>query len=157
MFSAIAFVAGAITRDAETRTAELLFSTGMRERDYLFGRFAGGAVFAVLVGIAGLLGSLVGTFMPWLDQERIGAFTFAPYWFSIWAVIVPNLLVICALFYTVAALTRSMMASYVAALGFIIANIVIGNVTDQEDIATFALFEPFGIVAFGEITRYWTV
>jgi ABC-2 type transport system permease protein len=157
MFGAIAFVAGAITRDLETRTAELLYSTGLGETAYLFGRFAGGSLFAVLVGIAAMLGSLAGTFMPWLDQERIGPFTLAPYVFSTWAVIVPNLLVICALFYSVAALTRSMMASYVAALGFIIANIVIGNVTDQEDIATVALFEPFGIAAFGEITRYWTV
>jgi ABC-type transport system involved in multi-copper enzyme maturation permease subunit len=157
MFAAIAFVAGAITRDLEAHTAELLYSTGLRENDYLFGRFAGGALFAILVGIAAMLGSMLGTFMPWLDQERLAPFTLAPYTFSVWAVIVPNLLVICALFYTVAALTRSMMASYVAALGFIIANVVIGSVTDQEDVATMALFEPFGIAAFGEITRYWTV
>jgi ABC-2 type transport system permease protein len=124
MFAAIAFVAGAITRDVEARTAELLYSTGLRENDYLFGRFAGGALFAVLVGIAAMFGSMLGTFMPWLDQERLGPFTLAPYIFSVWAVIVPNLLVICALFYAVAALTRSMMASYVAALGFIIANVV---------------------------------
>ena len=157
MFAAIAFVAGAITRDIETRTAELLYSTGLGENAYLFGRFAGGSLFAILVGIAAMLGSMLGTFMPWLDVERIGPFSWSPYWFSVWAVIVPNLLVICALFYTVAALTRSMMASYVAALGFIIANVVIGSVTDAEDVATMALFEPFGLAAFGEITRYWTV
>ncbi len=157
MFGAIAFVAGAITRDLENRTGELFFSTGISERDYLLGRFAGGALFAILVGIAGMLGSMLGTFMPWLDAERLGPFTLAPYVFSVWAIIVPNLLVICALFFAVAAFTRSMMAAYVAALGFIIANIVIGAVTDQEDVATMALFEPFGTAAFAEITRYWTV
>jgi len=157
MFSAVAFVAGAITRDVENRTAELLFATGLGERDYLLGRFAGGSLFAILVGIAGLLGTMIGTFMPWLDQERLGPFTLAPYVFSVWGVIVPNLLVICALFFAVAAFTRSMMAAYVAALGFIIANVVAANATDQEHIATVALFEPFGLAAFGEITRYWTV
>ena len=79
---------------------------------------------------------MLGTFMPWLDQERLGPFTLAPYLFSIWGVIVPNLLVISALFFAVAALTRSMMAAYVAALGFIIANVVVGAVTALEFVVT---------------------
>ena len=157
LFPAVAFVAGAITRDYEAKTAQILFATGVSERSYFFGRFLGGALFAALVGIAGLLGTLIGTFMPWLDAERMGPFTLAPYLFSVWAVIIPNLLIISALFFAVAALTRSMMAAYVAALGFFIAYIVVGNVTDQETIGVMALFDPFGLTAFGEITRYWTV
>ena len=157
LFPAVAFVAGAITRDYEAKTAQLLFSTGTSELSYFFGRFAGGALFATLVGIAGLLGTLIGTFMPWLDPERVGPFTAAPYLFSIWAIILPNLLIISALFFSVAALTRSMMAAYVAALGFFVAYIVVANVTDQETIGLMALFDPFGLTAFGEITRYWTV
>lgn len=157
MFPAVAFVAGAITRDYETRTAQILFATGVSEPSYLLGRFAGGALFAVLIGVAGLVGTFVGTLMPWLDQERLGPTVAAPYLFSVWAIIVPNLLIISALFFSVAALTRSMMAAYVAALGFIIAYIVVGSVTDQETIGILALGDPFGITAFGEITRYWTV
>ncbi|MGE0624498.1 MAG: ABC transporter permease/M1 family aminopeptidase [Pseudomonadales bacterium] len=157
MFPAVAFVASAITRDLEMRTAQLFFATGVGERSYLFGRFAGGALFAVLIGVAGLAGTLAGTLMPWLDAERMGPFTLAPYVFSLWAIIVPNLLIISALFFAVAAMTRSMMAAYVAALGFIVAYIVLGSVTDQETIGIFALGDPFGAAAFGEITRYWTV
>jgi ABC-2 type transport system permease protein len=157
MFPAVAFVAGAITRDYEAKTAQIFFSTGVGESSYLFGRLAGGALFAVLMGIAALLGTLLGTLMPWLDQERVGPFSLAPYLFSVWAIIVPNLLIISAFFFSVAALTRSMMAAYVAALGFMILFIVLGNVTDQETIGVMALGDPFGIVAFGEITRYWTV
>ncbi len=157
LFPAVAFVAGSITRDYEAKTAQILFATGVSEHSYFFGRFLGGALFASLVGVAGLLGTLIGTFMPWLDAERMGPFTLAPYLFSVWAVIVPNLLIISALFFAVAALTRSMMAAYVAALGFFIAYIVVGNVTDQETIGVMALFDPFGLTAFGEITRYWTV
>jgi ABC-type transport system involved in multi-copper enzyme maturation permease subunit len=157
LFPAVAFVAGAITRDYEAKTAQLLFASGVSELSYFFGRFAGGALFAALVGVAGLLGTLIGTFMPWLDPERMGPFTAAPYLFSIWAIIIPNLLIISALFFAVAALTRSMMAAYVAALGFFIAYIVVANVTDQESIHLMALGDPFGLTAFGEITRYWTV
>ena len=157
MFPAIAFVAGAVTRDYEAGTAQIFFATGVSERSYLLGRFAGGALFAVLMGMAALFGTLLGTLMPWLDQERLGPLTLAPYLFSIWAVITPNILIISALFFSVAALTRSMMAAYVAALGFMITYIVLASITDQETIGVMALGDPFGIVAFGEITRYWTV
>ena len=157
MFPAVALVAGAITRDYENKTSEIFFATGVDERSYLFGRFAGGALFAVLIGIAALAGTLLGTLMPWLDQERMGPLTLTPYVYSVWAIIVPNLFVISALFFSVAALTRSMMAAYVAALGFMVIYIVIANVTDPETIGILALGDPFGVVAFGELTRYWTV
>jgi len=157
MFAAIAFVAGSITRDQEVRMAELLYATGVGEGSYLFGRFAGGSLFATLAVLVGLLGCLLGTLMPWLDPERLGAFTFAPYMYSIWAVVLPNMFVTCALFFSCAALTRSMMAAYLAALGFLILYVVIASNTDQESMGTLALFGPFGQVAFEELTRYWSV
>ena len=157
MFAAIAFVAGAITRDYEAKTAELFFASGVSEKSYLFGRFAGGFLFATLAILAGLLGTLVATFMPWLDPERIGEFDLAPYWFGVYGVIVPNMFVVCALFFSVSALTRSILAAYVAALAFMITYVVLSAVTDQESLSTMALADPFGITAFAEITRYWTV
>ena len=54
MFAAVAFVAGSITRDHETRTAELLYTTGVTATAYVFGRFAGGTLFATLAVLAGL-------------------------------------------------------------------------------------------------------
>jgi ABC-type transport system involved in multi-copper enzyme maturation permease subunit len=157
MFAGIAFVAGAITRDYEAKTAEMFFASGISERSYLFGRFAGGTLFAILVGLAGLAGTLVGTWMPWLDSERIGEFAAGPYLFAIWAVTIPNLFVISALFFSVAALTRSMLAAYLAALAFIVVLIVISANTDQETVAQMTLADPFGTTAYSELTKYWTV
>ncbi len=157
MFAAIAFVAGAITRDYETKTAELFFASGVSEKSYLFGRFFGGFLFATLAVVIGMLGTMFGTFMPWLDPERIGSFAFAPYWFGLYGVIVPSMFVVCALFFSVAALTRSILAAYVAALGFMITFVVLNAVTDQESLSTLALADPFGLTAFAELTRYWTV
>src|SRR5262245_20976319 len=39
LFIATAFVANAVLRDQELRFAPILFSTRLRKRDYLFGRF----------------------------------------------------------------------------------------------------------------------
>ena len=157
MLAAVALVAGAITRDYEHKTAEILFVTGVNKTPYLLGRFAGGFVFAALIGLAGLLGTLVATFMPWLDQERIGAFTFAPYAYSIAATILPNCFIICASFFAAAALGRSLTLTYATAMLFLVAWIVFAVFTEQDTIHWAALADPFGAMAIAEDTRYWTV
>ncbi|MDP6376017.1 MAG: hypothetical protein QF921_14085 [Pseudomonadales bacterium] len=42
----------------------------MSTTNYLLGMFAGGVLFATLVGVAAVMGSLVGSLMPGLDQAR---------------------------------------------------------------------------------------
>lgn len=157
MLASIAIVSQAITRDYELKTAELLFATGVSERDFLLGRFFGASLFGVLVGVAALLGTLLGTLMPWLDQERVGVFLAAPYLYAMFVVTVPNLFFTSALFFTLAALTRSMLAAFIGAVGFLVLYIVVGNLIDPEQIDVFAILDPFGQTAFGEVSRYWTV
>ncbi|MEM1230408.1 MAG: M1 family aminopeptidase [Pseudomonadota bacterium] len=156
MFAGIAFVAGAVTRDFEHRTAELLYASGVTPRAFYFGRFFGGALFCLLVGVAALLGTFVGSFMPWLDPERVGPLLSGAYGYSLFLVILPNALLVSSLFYVVAALTRSMLWADVAALGFLVLYVVLGSVTDPEQLKRFAALDPFGIAPFAEQTRYWT-
>ncbi|HEY6598041.1 MAG TPA: hypothetical protein VIZ30_01955, partial [Pseudomonadales bacterium] len=157
MFAIVAFVATPLTRDREQKTEETLIATGVGPVPFLFGRIGGGFLFAFMVSCAAVLGTLVGTFMPWLDPQRIAAFDAAPYWFSVWAVMLPNLLIMGSFVVVVAALTRSQVASYTVLVAALIADIVVGENTDQETIATMALLDPFGFIAFEEVTRYWTV
>jgi len=157
MFAAVAFVAAPLTRDLELKTEETLRATGMGRLQFLFGRFVGGYLFAYLTGCAAVLGSLIGTFMPWLDAQRIGPFDARPYAYSLFAVMLPNLLIVCSFVAFVAARTRSMLASYTVLVGLLIADVVVAVNTDQETIAKTALFDPFGLVAFANATRYWTV
>jgi ABC-type transport system involved in multi-copper enzyme maturation permease subunit len=157
MFAAIAIVSQAITRDYELKTAEILFATGISEKRFLLGRFFAGTLFGILVGAAAILGTLFGTLMPWLDQERLAPFTIVPFLYSFAIVTVPNFFVSSALFFTVAALTRSMLAAFVGAVGYMVLYIVIGNIADPEQASVYAIADPFGFTAFGEVTRYWTV
>jgi ABC-2 type transport system permease protein len=157
MFACAAFIAVPLTRDTEQRTAAMLVATGVPRLPFLFGRVTGGALFASLAACASILGTWLGTLMPWLDQERIGAVHVAPYWFSVWAVMVPNVLIIGGFVAAVAALTRSLLASYVVLLAVIIADIVVQANADQETLSRLALLDPFGISAFANVTRYWTV
>ena len=157
MLAAIAIVSQAITRDYELQTAEILFSTGISERSFLLGRFAAGCLFGTLVGVAAIVGTLLATFMPWLDQERVGAFDPSPYLYSLIYITIPNFFFTSALFFTVAALTRSMIAAFASAVGFFVLNIVVGALADPENLQDYALIDPFGGTAFAEVSRYWTV
>ncbi len=69
----------------------------------------------------------------------------------------PNLFIVGSLVAVVAALTRSLLASYTVLVAIIIADVVVGANTDQETIARMSLADPFGRIAFGDVTRYWTV
>ena len=74
VFVTTAFVAGPVLRDHETRTQELFFSTPLRKRDYLLGRFAGALAVAVAAFVPVVLGVMLGSLMPWLEPERVGPF-----------------------------------------------------------------------------------
>ena len=95
--------------------------------------------------------------MPWLDQERIAPLDVRPYWFRCGRVMLPNLFIVGCFVALVAALTRSLLASYTVLVAIIVVDVVVGANTDQETIARMSLVDPFGRIAFGEITRYWTV
>ena len=112
MLPAMLFVVNAATRDHERRTVELFYATPVARLPFLLGRFSGGALCALLVGLAGLLGTLSGTFMPWLDQDHVAPFAWLPYALSFGAIVVPSLLVFCAFSFSVAALSRSTTLSF---------------------------------------------
>ena len=157
LIGGIAFVANGVVRDRDLRLAELFLSTPVSKRDYLYGRFAGGFVFAVGLYLAGTLGVLLGEFMPWLDQERIGAFSPGAYWFGTWALALPNLFVCCSMFFFLATVTRSMMWTYVGMVALLMLTFVLGTFDEKETVELTSILDPFGGTAFGELTRYWTV
>jgi ABC-2 type transport system permease protein len=158
VFTTTTFVAGAVQRDFEHHTHEIFFSTSMKKRDYLVGRFAGSLVAAVGVMLGVVAGILVGSAMPWLDPARVGPTSAAPYLFAMCVMVLPNLLLTGALFFGLASLTRSMLWTFVGVIGFLMAYFV-GQafLQDLESQRTAVLLDPFGIAAFEFATKYWTV
>jgi hypothetical protein len=72
--------------------------------------------------------------------------------------VVPNLLLFGAIFFSVAALTRSLMATYASVVAFFVGLRHLGSLLeDIENETISALLDPFGFNAFGIATRYWTV
>jgi ABC-2 type transport system permease protein len=157
MLPIVAFVATAITRDFECATASLVYATPISPKYFALGRFLGALIPALLIGLAGLLGSLIGTFMPWLDQARIASFSLLPWAYLFFVVILPGTFVLCAIFFSVAALTRSFALTFAAAMAFFVADVFLNLYANSENGAWAALADPVARLAMAAETHYWTV
>jgi len=153
-----AFVANSIQRDFELGTDALFFSAPIRKLSFLAGRFAGSFSVAALIYVGVALAIILGSLMPWIEKERLGAFDLWPYVFSLVVIVLPNLLLAGAIFFAVAALTRSVMITYSSVVGFFVAyGVASSALGDVEREAVAGLLDPFGFAAFNLATRYWTV
>src|SRR5690348_10682547 len=72
MFVTTAFVANVVIRDDETGFGPIVRSTRVTKFDYLFGRFTGAFLAAVLSFLAVPIGMWLGSVMPWVDPETLG-------------------------------------------------------------------------------------
>ncbi|HEX2060108.1 MAG TPA: M1 family aminopeptidase [Thermoanaerobaculia bacterium] len=153
-----AFVANSVHRDFELGTDALFFSSPIRKWQFLTGRFFGSFTVAVMVylGVVGAI--MIGSKMWWIDKERLGPFEIFPYAYSLFVMVLPNLLLAGAVFFAIAALTRSLMATYAGAVAFLVAMGIAGEMLeDVENEVIAGLLDPFGFGAFAVATRYWTV
>ena len=157
MLPIVAFVTTAITRDFECATASLVFVTPISPKHFVMGRFLGALSLALLIGLAGLLGAMIGTFMPWLDQARIAPFLLLPWAYIFFVVILPSTLVLCALFFSVAALTRSFAMTFGAAMAFFVADVLLNLYANFGNGGWTALADPSARLTVAAETRYWTV
>jgi ABC-type transport system involved in multi-copper enzyme maturation permease subunit len=161
MLPVMVFVAKAILRDHETTTAELFFVKPIRAGNYVGGRLAAALVLSAVVGLAGMLGTLTGTLMPTLDPERVAPFSLQPFVFVFAAIVLPTLLIQSALFFSVAALTRSLAATVSVALAFLAANITLASYTlgsgSSASSKGLVLADHSAMLVVEATTRDWTV
>ncbi len=157
MFVITAFVASAAIRDFEHDTAPLFFTKPIGKFDYLAGRFAGSLVASLGVFVGAALGIVIGSAMPWIEAERLGPFSFAPYVYAFLVIILPNVLFLGAVFFTLASLSRSVLFTY---LGVVFAFVVFGIsgilLRDLDNQTLGSLLDPFGNASLALVTRYWT-
>ena len=158
MFVSTAFVANVIVRDDDTGFGPIVRATRVTRTSYLFGRYWGAFLAAAIGFLAIPLAVWIGSLMPWLDPDQVGpnslGFYAQPY---LWLAL-PDLFMTSAIFFALATTTRSMMASYVGAVVFLILWTVATIVLDKNpayEIAG-AYGEPLGFGAASYMTKYWT-
>jgi ABC-2 type transport system permease protein len=155
MFVTTAFVGNVVVRDDESNFGSMIRSTKVGKAPYMLGRFSGAFIGAAVAFLAVPLAIWIGTFMPWVDADNLGPNRLADYLFGYCAIALPNILMTSAIFFAVAAWTRSLTYSYLAVIMFMFAYFALTTMlASWPELSLAALFEPFGTVAFGLSIRY---
>ena len=155
----VSAIAGkAAFQDFEHQTHSLFFTAPITKAQYLGGRFA--ASLAILLAIfSGLaFGFAAGAAMPFLDKTRFGPNHLWAYILPYFISVIPNLLVMGALFFGLAALTRRILPVYMTSVILLIGYLIATSISAKiEEKFLAALLDPFGQIAMDRVTQYWTI
>jgi ABC-2 type transport system permease protein len=147
---------GALLRDFEQGTAELIFASPIKRRDYVAGRIAAAVIGCLVIYALIGFGIFIAQFMPWIDAARLGPVSLYPYAWAFAVIVLPNLLFTAALLSLLAIVTRSILWVYIGVLGFfILYGVSAVLLRDLDNVWVATLAEPLGIRAFGRTIRYW--
>jgi ABC-2 type transport system permease protein len=147
----------AVHQDVEAGFAPILFTTGVRKGSYLAGRFLGAFLFVVLVFASIGLGLFFGSLLPFLERSSFGPNRLVYYAWPYVVTVLPNVLLMGAIFFSLAALLRSMTPVYVGGVVLLIGYLMTGGLlTKPEQHTLAAMVDPFGFRASELVTRYWT-
>ena len=73
-------------------------------------------------------------------------------------VVLPNLVLTAAIFFSLVALTRQMLPNYIGGAVLLIGYLLAGSLlADIDDSGSPALIDPFGLRAQPSITQYWSI
>jgi ABC-2 type transport system permease protein len=153
-----AFVNSAAARDFSYNTYQIIFTTPLRRRDFLLGRFFGATLVSVIPMLGVSIGILLAKYMPWVEPDRWERVIWSAHLKGILVFAVPNAFFMAAILFTIAVLARNEIVSFVGALllitGYGVSAALLSDI-EREPVA--ALLDPFAIRTFALATKYWTV
>jgi ABC-2 type transport system permease protein len=153
---AMVMVGRAVTRDFSVKIHDFFFTVPMSKASYLGGRFLGGLSANILMYSGVVMGFIIGCLA--IDPKYYGPFDPSAFLLPAAVILIPNLLFIGSIFFALATLSRKMVMTYLAGVGFLmIYGAMQGGFTGWENDTAKILIDPFGISALGILTKYWTV
>jgi ABC-2 type transport system permease protein len=144
-------------RDFGTGMHPLVYSTPVPRSALLGGRYLATVLLNLLVygGIG--LGVWLGSFGPWLDRESFGPTVAGGYVQAYLYFILPNVMLVSAVFYGLAALTRKILPNYLGGVILLVGYLLSGTLArDPGSRWVASLIDPFGLRALQQATVYWT-
>ena len=158
MFVTASFVANAVLRDDETGYGPIIRATPITKFEYVIGRFLGAYAIAAACMLVVPAASLLGSVMPWANPANLGPNRITDHLYAYFLIALPNLLTHSAIFFALATITRSMMATYLAVISFVFAFFSLQEAFIRPQLnAAVAIAEPFAARATRDAVRYWTI
>ncbi len=157
MLVTAALFGDAATRDLETGMHPLIYSSSVRKAEYLGGRFLGAFALNAVLLLGIPLGQILGAAMPYMDPKMFGPFQLAAYVQPYLLLLLPNLLLVGAVLFALAVLTRQVLPAFMGSVGIFVLYLFTKSYRERiADPTLRALADPFGISVVEEITQYWT-
>jgi hypothetical protein len=153
-----AIMGRAVQQDFEYEVHPFFFTSPITKLQYLGGRYLAAFSLLTLIFSAIPVGALFASLAPWLDSSRVGRNQVMPYLSPCLFIVLPNLLFTGAVFFIMAALQRKILPVFltavIALVGYLLGLSLVG---EMESKTVAALVDPFGTIALGRITEYWTI
>lgn len=153
----ITIIAPAVYKDFQYNMHPLLFTKPISKFGYLFGRFTASFLVAMFVLTGTVLGHMITCALPGIEAEKLGAFHIMNYLQPFILFVVPNTLLVGAIFFSLVTFSRNMIAGYVGCIALILIKGIASSLLADLDNQTIAsLLEPFGEQALNKITKFWS-
>lgn len=147
----------AAIRDRAAGMDALLFTTRLRPSEYLGGRFLAALAINSILVFAIPSGLALASTMPYLPRDAFGPNHLAAYLQPVLLFLLPNVVLIGAILFTIAALTRQVIPVYLGAIAIFIGYLVAANYWGEiTNPILSALADPLGINALKAMAEYWT-
>ena len=153
-----AAIAGQATyQDVDSRSTDFFYTSPITKFDYLAGRYLGALAIQFLIFASVGLGAFLGTSMPWNDPVRIGPQSLLAYLHPYLILVLPNLILTSAIFFSLAALGKKMLPVYAGSVILLIGYFVAVQLSTNLTVSVpAALADPLGGNALDRVTRYWS-
>lgn len=154
LFLIPAIVGVTIYEDFRTKTHSVLFTYPIHKRDYLLGKFAA-AISAVMLIIAiTAVAIIMAEQLPGLHPDKIGAFNLLGHLETLFVYILPNVLIIGLILFSLVAYMRNIYVGFALIIVLFLIRNILPNALDNSTLLI--LMDPFGEFGFNSITTDWT-
>jgi ABC-2 type transport system permease protein len=153
----VAIIGNAALKDFRANTYTMIFTTPVSKFDYLFGRFSASMFVSLLILTAPAFGLMLGYATPWVNPDRMEAFSIMPYISTYWETVIPNTIITGTIFFAVSLIARDIFVIWLSLIIFFVArgiSVSIFGTLDNQTVA--ALVDPMGNLAKRAMTKYWS-
>ncbi len=161
MLIASAVMGVPVYRDIEYQTKDYFFAYPIREKSYLLGRFLGSFVILILISFGYHLGTWIGgplgVVAGEIEPEQYGPFVLYHYVYNTLVLSLPNLFFTGTVFFSLVALTRNIVVTYVGSVILFVGYLLANALTQDLDNKTLVdILDPFALTTYDNATKYWT-
>lgn len=167
IFSMTVFVAQTQLKDKESKLDTIIYATPVSKFNYLAAQFFSVFGISCISYLMLVLGLITGHLLP-TETQYTGPFSVIDYVVPFLIFAIPNIFLLTSVLMSLTWITKNKLIIYVGGL-FVYILYVIGSIFSNspifagaspatpEAISLMAKLDPFGLAAFFEQTRYWTV